>query len=73
MNHPSTPGHLVDLQMTENKIESSVEVTDILERIHFGAMSFGALTESAHRTLDTAATLVGINCNGGEGGIIPGE
>ena len=36
-------------------------------------MSYGALTESAHRTLDTAALLCGVNSNGGEGGVLPGE
>jgi len=40
----------------------------IIQRFNIGAMSFGALSEEAHRTLTKGAQLVGAHGNTGEGG-----
>ena len=47
------------------KVEGSRE---ILKRVGLGAMSFGAISEQAHRTLARGANLVGVRSNSGEGG-----
>jgi glutamate synthase domain-containing protein 2 len=47
------------------KVESSRK---ILKRVGLGAMSFGAISEQAHRTLAKGANLVGARSNSGEGG-----
>ena len=47
------------------KVEGARE---ILRRFGLGAMSFGAISEQAHRTLARGANLVGVRSNSGEGG-----
>lgn len=48
-----------------NQVES---VEEVLKRFGLGAISFGAISEEAHRHLARAATVLGIRSNTGEGG-----
>jgi glutamate synthase domain-containing protein 2/glutamate synthase domain-containing protein 1/glutamate synthase domain-containing protein 3 len=49
-------------------IEQIDENKKIIQRFNIGAMSFGALSEEAHRTLTKGSQMVGAHGNTGEGG-----
>ena len=50
------------------QIDQIDENLKIIQRFNIGAMSFGALSEEAHRTLAKGAQMVGAHSNTGEGG-----